>query len=158
MQTFLATLVSAFTLSAFVSATGMSLKPRDCSFSHCDGKQFSCFLTFCLDDHVTHGSLVITLCHRITVMTAAHWSSGIESNQPNGVITDYARQLGNLRSGENGRLCHQILKSTTRILVIVQIEELYPALAMVYRKWNANVMVDTTRTNMIVQKLVKQGQ
>jgi hypothetical protein len=92
-------------------------------------------------------------------MTAAHWSSGIESNQPNGVITDYARQLGNLRSGENGRLCHQTLKSTTRILVIVQIEELYPALATVYRKWNANVMVDTTRTNMIVQKLVnKQGQ
>jgi hypothetical protein len=58
MQTFLATLLSAFTLSAFVSATGMSLKPRDCGFSHCDCKQFSCFLTFCFDDHVNPWILI----------------------------------------------------------------------------------------------------
>lgn len=58
MQAFLATLVSALTLSAFVSATGMSLQPRNCFFTYCDCKQFSCSLTFCFDDHVNPWVLI----------------------------------------------------------------------------------------------------
>jgi hypothetical protein len=91
------------------------------------------------------------------VTTAAHWRTGIESTQHNGVITDYARRLDNLRSGENMGQRRQTLPSTTKILPIVQIEEVYPPPAAVYRRWIAQVMANTIRPNMIVQDLDKRG-